>query len=865
MANWNPLFQGYPCDFSYHEALKANTLPAGKNLQLYTVLVTPLKKDGTGEDPNDRVLRIITNAWVKDTTMLVHRPSNTQYSVPVDTLATLSVTDEIDPCMLENKIPSAMFSFKTESLNENSTLNEVNAFLDSFKDNVIAIGDDFVNTPMSMIRNVDGQANLSFSQYFGQFMDRQYTQQHILGYYIIDKVDFDYETAQITVSMFSYLFKRMNDELFFDKASAMYPDCHVKVPHNASTTTSSVGYALNYDQFNTLAKIYPRYPNAVQDSRVKSCGDFTDNNFPLIDPRAIVSGLSTQHLRYNTSSFTRRMAYHYCRPSAASSFPSVSRIPSYENNTDLIPMFYFLNDESIYDVVKVTCLQNNMWLLPMGRKGTNLESDTRVGVWQIISGLRPNENPFLDTTVTVPSDTGTYYPFKADTPYRVFPSMIKEKSRTKKDLGIEPVEYIKSYNIPLDITYISVTEDLATTSTPQNVSLETLNFDEFPSSISPSTDIDVDGKPSTIIKPLGPTLEILTYPSANLIPLDEGFWYDNHTTVDDGYIVGSDGNLIANDLWYRGGSTTQRIANMVEGRNALNFRALYNPDSKWRFLNSGTQSIYAKRPFRANIRKVAPIASYQDIDGNMLSDASGDVKAIDSLHNMTGVQGLPKKVLTRANLTEFTPMYRLTWSMLDDPTLRVGTLVYVPLQNQYVKCFITKQTRSFDGGSILECEGIVTSETTEKVFDPALSECKCAYYVVNPDNSPKGEWLDFTWKQHPSWDGITQNVYYEFGFQPNSGAYYKIGEIILGSTEPNRYLLNVPDAEEKYGVNIDTTGTKGVYQIKAVYGSWNLESTEPCTFTASAWDNAKFSELYVGYLRASNEHQPLIVGNPLQG
>ena len=110
-------------------------------------------------------------------------------------------------------------------------------------------------------------------------------------------------------------------------------------------------------------------------------------------------------------------------------------------------------------------------------------------------------------------------------------------------------------------------------------------------------------------------------------------------------------------------------------------------------------------------------------------------------------------------------------------------------------------------------------------------------------------------------------VTYVFTYTDELGAWSKtIGSASILFGETAEYLLNGPRIAQESGIDLDELiNGKGYFGITGYFppDAKSAYATAPKTITT--WDNTAFSQLHVGYIRASNQHQPLIVGNPLQG
>lgn len=879
-------FQSAPCNYLVYKRLLKNKMTELGFHRVCTVIVTDLSWDLSNGANNlqemyGNPVRIVTNATCAPTTNVYHTVNgrDTIASISVDTLTEFNAEAEIDPRMLEEKLPNATVKFRVRDFNDKTPLNTINEFIDATKNKMFCVMETFTNKDF-ITRDSYGQFNADFGSNMGSGnanpsrMSDFVNHSQCLGYYVAEDVDYDFETNEMTISGTDLTFKNMHENLFFSKASAMYP-------------TSEIVR-------NNVARPYPYAPITLSFNWIKcvtgnvSGGEYYDyrctffrRQFPweehkeqVIDLKHTV-GLHTALLKATAKDASDYVAWGAINPGITQQpKPAEEGNFDFTDDENMAPYCYFLHDESIYDVIKTGCLMNNLWILPtMNVPTTFLQYKLQSanynpgnGNWQIVGGRYPSEYPFygkIEGDPTTQLTMGKWYPTRAEK-YKIYPNMILEKSRKKMPLELTEVKYAKKYNIQIDTSFTQETDGNVTVTTMTGDNKFLLDLKEHDT---------VGAALTTIEHTLGQNRYRVTYDYYDLNELPEGKWYDLHSGDKSyGEVMGLNNTTYVGRMpsaEHTTSAANKALAVPLLGRNVVNPKKFYDQGfTIWKF--NAQNKTADKKPFRFQLRAVDPTSVLVDRNDNPVSQENVENDStIDTLHLYSGTSKLAARMIDRANLTDCKPLYKLSWTMLDDPFLRVGTLVYVPLQNLWVKVLITKQVRSFDGTAKLYCEGLVTEETAEQVMNPNLLDAAMTYYsepTLTHELREKGEMLLFTWTLPPEMTWEPQTVSYSFYLRnKNTGVGVLLGRSLVGNAEGQYQYFNVPEIEERLGFKFDATGSTYTPIIKATFGSFGLSSENVCTYVRNQWNNENYSMVPAGYVRASNEHQPLIAGNLLQG
>lgn len=498
--------------------------------------------------------------------------------------------------------------------------------------------------------------------------------------------------------------------------------------------------------------------------------------------------------------------------------------------TDLTSVPNTFNEETMYDSIVSYCLMNNMHIVPS--KSTSETNKLNDGSWMITNGLTPTLYPFRNEDASDDQTNGKYFSNVEDARYRINVAMVLSDGFSKDQLNINDVTHTRETMVNVGRLSGSETD-----------SYDLPVKDRFSSSV----DI-LNGEAS-------PSDALNGYVYDTVLPLSDGTWYDTKN------IKVMSGDTELGDLF----GTDQSASNLMGGKNyAIRGNSVLAYSVLWNDALNLTKS--ADQPFSFSIPKYDATEYYVDTDGNTTSE-DDELTIVDTNHAYYGYNGLSKRMVDRANGNWLKPLYEIQWGMVDDPSLRVGTLVYVPIHNQYVETYITEQSRSFDGSGSLTCKGWVIRETDEAVLLPEPVNCKGTHYAGDPNDDTKGDFVTFSWEENVGWDGLYgQLVRGRITYEDDSGTNsITLIDQFFTSGEPMEVSFNWFTLQQTIGQTIDTMAENGSFYIELTYYSYEVKGKTKFDYENIIPSNQPFSYLYAGYTVASNEVAPIAFNHYLVG
>jgi len=847
-------FQGSPCNLNWYHALTTTTVHKDLECSVYFCEVKTL--DDATHSKRMFPTTLVTNLECKRTAhyLPINNKLN-EYDVVAHSLVDLSMSDELDPRCLETKIPSATFSFKVEGITATTSLDILDEILESFDGKLIRIYRGFASHEGS-IYNSNGQYDLD---YFSDFEHDTVC----MGNYRIMERQFNYEKQTFVINCEQVFFSVFADQETYlartktgsdlDQVYQRYPypydseilsDAGDPTHYIYRTTSFKLGYSVwemlaSQTTVNLGNEDVPLYGWAFSDvleaygvySRYIAAGTYEGNTPP------------SHRYFYSASSMLKQGVGN------GQTVPTPFEVTA--DGSSLADLCYNWKKEDALSSINTFYLFNNLRAVPY-RPLTNEPEEARThdnvpGTWRVVGGLEPDDqNVFLDdanATTWNEANQGTNgytFPSVVNQPYKVTPNMLLSQTVEKQTIEWEEVSYLKTYYL-----------DLLTTR--HNPTTETVSLQN---QIYFTNNIDVYDWQSPGSNQPYPSNQNTGFQIINRQPMPDNTWY---------YPLYSALTMTGNSLDMFGPDMPARalmggVNSPIRGGNILSFSVLWNTNLTHGAFNN-------KQPYSLTFYKQDATTFFYDVNGNTIDESTAqNQKGIDTIHAYTYLNGLSHRVINRANLgdTGVNPLYQLTWTMVDDPSLRIGTAVWVPLQNEYIKVYITRQDRTFDGGARLTCSGWAYERAGVPVYDPTLTNAIAHHYVVDPENTPKGEWLRFTWEKQEEWD-TTQLIFYEFWYTPDVGEKVLLGSITKMGIDENVQMYNIPHLEEQLGTSLSIDDEGGTYSIKAYFPAFGMNSETNCLFDAIPWNNVEFSEIHANEIQASNEHQPLMYNKLLRG
>lgn len=849
-------FQGSPCDPDWYEYFK--NLTEHRDLECTVHFCTPKTYTRSGKSfigmfPS----AIATNLQCKNqTTYKSTGGVFANYALPVHQLVSMNATDEIDPRMLENKIPSASFSFKVQGVNKQTPLADLDAILANFEGKMIRVYRGFADHSAPIF---DSEGRWALDYYDGFVHDTV-----CLGNYTIlgSEYNFDRETIDVTCEHVFFhkfsqddVYRAMAKDGSKTKTDVLYqrypyPFRTVKVDGgDASHRIYRVStYKLGYDPLEMLRS--PTY-ETFGGTAIPLYG----YTFPGTETRAY--GVNTESFKngVKTSSYSPTNWWHYAELDLEQSTDATA-VPVARTLDDQYTLSILANtwkkENALTTLVSWNLMNSIHWVpaRPFGKEreeaipiGENMYLD---GSWATVSGQSPDEDCFLDKKATTWSrsangSNGKWFPSIPNKVYKVLPSFLLSQSVQKDKLDWTDVSWVKTY-------YMNITTPIM-----RNIQLDDFSF-QNQSYFADTTDVYKFG--GTAWQPY-PSDQAAGFRVITTQPLKDDTWYLNKS----GELNGSSGFMA--DLFGFNLPATNQMGGVnlpSRGDSVVAYRVLWNKN---------IPALVDKQPLVLRLIKQEPTVYSYDKNNNLVSDeVTQNTPGIDTIHAYGHYKNIAKRMIARANMGEVgtAPLYQIKWTMVDDPSLRVGTSVWVPLQNEYLKVYITKQERTFDGGARLTCTGWCYAKTGVKVRDPKIIGAKATVFVNNPDTDPKGEWVKIAWTATGDYAPIDP-VTYVFNYTQEFGQWSKeLGKATLLFGEPQEKMFNLPYLAEQTDIPLEElTGGRGYYSLTAYFPPNAHLVTADVRRVNVAWNNEEFSYLHAGYVRASNEHQPFVPGNLLQG
>lgn len=496
--------------------------------------------------------------------------------------------------------------------------------------------------------------------------------------------------------------------------------------------------------------------------------------------------------------------------------------------TDLVSLCNTWFESTMDEELVSFCLMNNLHIVP-----TQSSDGVNDGDWIIVGGLEPIKYPFLDANGTLQPTNGIHFPELAEERYKINVAMILSDGFAKKQLDIDAVTHSKETLI--NVANLSG-DDSETFSLPVK--------DRF------TSDVDIDSSGNAV-----PSDNVNGYEYNTLLPLSDDEWFDtkNITVMNGDEEVGK---LFGAD---------QDASGLMGGKNyAIRGNSLVAYDVLWNDKLNLTKNL--DQPFTLKVPKYSPTEYYVDTQGATTSE-DDELVTVEPVGAYYGYNGLSERIVNRANGEWLNPLYELQWSMVDDPSLRVGTLVYVPVHNQYVETYIIEQNRSFDGSGQLDCVGWAIKETDERVLLAEPVNCHGTHYTGNPSDETKGDFVTFEWEENVGWDGLFgQLVRGVLTYETKDGStVLTLADQFFSSGEPMAYTLNWFTLEQKLGMKLDTMAENGDFYIELFYYTYEVHGKTKFEYENIIPAHQPFSYLYAGYTVAGNEVVPIAFNHYLIG
>lgn len=852
-------FQGPPCNKKWYDYFVNTT--EHWNLECSVEFCTPKAStfSAGGRFTTTRMFpaAIATNLQCKTTTtypsLSDYPPS---YDLKIHQLLSCEMVDEIDPRGLECKIPSAKLSFKIEGVDKYTPLDQIEAILDELDGKMLRIWRGFESHTKPILGD-DGRWALDY------YADYEHDTV-CMGNYLVTDRKFNYEKQTIDMECEHVFFHTFaNADSYLPRAKDGNPNTtailkqRYPYPYSATEATGDMpiliqNYKLGYTPWEIMGSTLTFNVDGIE-VPIYGWSFDVSGEAQGVDTGLFVQGITT--VEQGNQAYWALAVDQELQSKVGSPLPVFTR--DFGNTTDSYNLTQLDNtwlSENAISTVNAYNLMNRLRYIP-DRAFFKTPEETRSelstsnygapGTWRLVSGSKPlDQQVFLDEEAAATwnqaamGSNGVFYPAIPNTPYKVTPSLMLSQSAAKDNIEWEEVQWVKSYYMDL-------------VSIQPNLEKRAYSFQNIPTFTSNTDLVWFAGFASPT-----PSNEQLGYEIASSQPLAPDEWYvSNRSVINGAFGVISD--MFGYNEWAKSQMGMVNIPN--RGDSIVAYKVLWN---------TNLDVTNDKSPYNVELRVGKPTIFARNENDELIDvGATDNTKGVESTHIYGEYRGITKRILHRVNAGDVgtKPLYEISWSMVDDPSLRVGSVVWVPLQNEYLKVYITRQERSFDGGARLTCKGWCYEETGTPVYNPSLSNFKVTEYVNNPDTDPKGEWLRFTWTVGGDYSPVDA-IMYKFVYTLN-GTNYTLGTVGIMFGDESEFLLNAPFVSEQTGITLDDLyDSGGTFTIKAYFppDARPLEASAKATIDTS-WNNEAFSQLHVGYIRASNEHQPLIVGEPLQG
>lgn len=889
MAVYNNNFTGPAANYEWYQRL--NSLDDTYEQELSIMFI-----DFFGEQINSvsyERLFLVTNVPCTSQTGTVYTAPSVSGQIDVHRLVSFDSSEEIDPTAITLPIPTTNVEFIPPEINEFSSLAEIEEFLESIRGRHMLVFKGWFTFDYENYDVRDNNGDFQYTYDSSRFSHDL----NGLGLFTITNVDFDFQTQTVKCEGESFAHTKINDPSFYKEYLLQADRRPMPYYWNVNVAGNYYGYANKFalgfsnaamlGNYNALDETdihthalsymltFPWYPgsNTTFGMSASTFGALTQ----FVDTGGTTTSKNTTQPMFSGAWRSSTEGSNTWWPDNAVSNYSFDEVRDFVNNPIggtnyrnyyrlANPAYLIRNNQTYGDMLQSYMLQNDSWLLPSNwfisaittnnnwynSRGVLLNgTDIRVpqGAWLLQSGKVPDDNIFCDLsrwpTGSASSwtgvDNGHYYP-ALGYKYYVTPRMLRSSSVSREPADYATYDTVKMWKINLgsddDVSYESYT--------PPTQSINTTTSG-LASGFWPWTTSD---SPSYTYTPHY-ALTGITFPYTNELPLSDESWFSYGRPI---LISGVDSTVSESEYWYSSWPLIRPYSDTVWGgacnydnlpvyRGKLKiFNWIYS--SRLNFLNNGS-----KGPYTLQLPK-KPI---NEVEYNINGITSVSENSLSTSYAYFGNTGVAARILNRVNFNNYNCMYKLVWQMNDDPSLRVGACVYVPLQNQYVKVLVTKKRISFTGASTAELEGIAITETSEMVVAIDVSSISAYYLDTSQGRRLTFEWVSTVNGIDDSVVPIQYTIYYKAN---NSSTYEEVAVLSYTSNEDMLYDELQSEIEAKLGHSVNLTGSSGQFFVQGSYGNV-VSDYEP--FTLSQLANPYV--IYLNQIELNNQILPLMNGH----
>lgn len=683
-------YQSGACNKAWYDALLNGELPGEHET---TVALTSVSTSQSTPTLVDRAL--ITNLFCKGE--YSHTVDGSPVSDSVYQLIDATLTDEIDPRMINTPIPNAVISFYS-TFNDLTDETEIQELVAKIESSLLRIYRGYATTDGALY-DENGLPALYYTDYTHDVM--------CMGTYIPVEVSYDYQSHNISIECEHVGFHTLAGAT--EMATDSYYNQRYPFPFGVykykSNGKYSIGNRISYKLGYTPKELFSAFDHSLPDfGNVKTTGKSASGNYGIdFSNISYVTYTSGEGQDSSQPEYQAYKSEQAIQAIATVSSTGLSFLSDYDTFTfddvaesdgyELTNLMNTWQGETMYEMFASWLRQNNLYLLP--------KNDAN-GCWHIVGGENPSRDKVFDGPRADSPSNGIWRQYLQGVSYDVMPSMIRQSSLIKSKLELEKYNYVTQWRAPMIPLFSGSSGDnqiqVTTMQAPKKSYTSTRDDATFPIPGNSNLGLDCD---------------------EYALPRDNKWYTESSSFKSATAITNGVSNSAADDLM---GHIEVGVRNGCYRMPKALFSAGFTNNP---FKDGGDISV--------ELLYYEPSSFVVDINDVSVGENTTD-DSLDDVHLYFGTKGVTKRVLDRVNGDTLAPLYQVEWGMNDDPSLRVGTVVRVPMQNKWVYAYIYKQERSFTGGTELKNYAWVIEETNEPVYSWDLNMLNIKLYYLVKQN-----------------------------------------------------------------------------------------------------------------------------------
>lgn len=897
LAVYTPDFSGSPCNREWYNNL--NDIEFNMQQQCTMMFLEPSPAElsnglvTTSMRYGKRKL-LVTNLPTTNSTTVRAGDSNDMIDIPVFKIISFNMTEEIDPTGIRVPIPSATVKFLPNDSDNFESSSTIDAFLEQLRGYWFTAYKGWFgyNREASEFIDENGLPAVPYINTASAGNSPRFTHDiNMLATFQVTRATFDFQSQEIIVEGESLGHYRFNQPWYLRS----FLSKNLGHPTAIGTTSSSsslsrgnlladtnvmqlgfdprtfvLGTVLSTDE-STVSPSIDLYDHPHRDYTTYGIS-FASSQIGVQQnaqaPTRAMSFVGTDRAGYNYSGDWKYIKYwnntnlvagaqYFCNMSEYRVYSNYTTSVVYPDVYRMCPLCHNVNrDETFMSYFRTFMITNDLWLLPVNATinsiGWAIEVDNvnpRLGYdsggsYRLVCGKFPDDRTFRDTSIAWDSawassdnySNGQWYPTLSNR-YYVTPHMLRQASVSREDASYDTYDYVECeyYNVYDDsgVNYDEYTiPSYPVTTTTSGL----LTNSEFPARVQGQN-----------IRTRAPRVSGVDFVTVGTIPLNNNAWYNPTMPM-----LISKGDSVDDMEYYPTsvrytGQTYHGCIPWFQGKLKI-----------WSWLFSSYLTYLEPTnpyPYTLKLPKQDATKYIRDINDNIISDndISPENVVSDIKHLYYGHTGVNKRILDRVNYKNIPFKAKLTWKMVDDPSLRPGSVVYVPLYGEYTKCFLFKKTVAFSGGSTAECEAILMDATGEAVFDINIYNARGRYPIGVDDPT-----ITFNWLVNSS---VATNSQIQYTiFYRNGGVYTQLKTtsfIFMGDGEGYATSISLSEISDILGYTPELEG--GDFYIQGKYDDGDITSDYAPVIMSG--DSSDPYVIYSNQIEANNQPLPLMNGH----